>query len=72
MWQAPSHDFVGDEHAAAVTLHALRVASPHGFGVFWVDFPDQWDPKSPWRDKRVRLAASLAIDRAALNQASST
>ena len=47
----------------------LRVASPQTFGVFWVDFPDQWDPKSPWHDKRVRLAASLAIDRPALNQA---
>src|SRR5436189_4095773 len=31
--------------------------------------PDQWDPKSPWHDRRVRLAASHAIDRNALNQA---
>jgi peptide/nickel transport system substrate-binding protein len=38
-------------------------------GVFWLDFLDQWDPKSPWADRRVRLAASLAIDRNALNQA---
>ncbi|HET8576921.1 MAG TPA: ABC transporter substrate-binding protein [Methylomirabilota bacterium] len=38
-------------------------------GVFWLDFPDQWDPKSPWHDRRVRLAASLAIDRQAINQA---
>jgi peptide/nickel transport system substrate-binding protein len=38
-------------------------------GIFWLDFPDQWDPKSPWADKRVRLAASLAIDRQALNEA---
>jgi peptide/nickel transport system substrate-binding protein len=37
--------------------------------VFWLDFPDQWNPKSPWADKRVRLAASLAIDRQALNEA---
>ena len=47
----------------------LRVAAPRTFGVFWVDFPDQWNPKSPWHDQRVRLAASLAIDRQALNQA---
>ena len=33
--------------------------------------PDQWDPKSPWHDKRVRQAASLAIDRQAVNQAES-
>jgi peptide/nickel transport system substrate-binding protein len=37
--------------------------------VFWLDLPEQWDPKSPWHDKRVRQAASLAIDRQALNQA---
>ena len=23
-------------------------------GIFWLDFPDQWDPKSPWADRRVR------------------
>ncbi len=28
--------------------------------VFWLDLPEQWDPKSPWHDRRVRLAASLA------------
>ncbi len=39
-------------------------------GTFWLVFPDQWtDPKSPWADRRVRLAASLAIDRQAINQA---
>jgi peptide/nickel transport system substrate-binding protein len=32
-------------------------------------FTDQWDPKSPWHDRRVRLAANLAIDRQAINQA---
>jgi peptide/nickel transport system substrate-binding protein len=36
---------------------------------FWLYFPEQWDPKSPWHDPRVRLAASLAIDRQAINQA---
>jgi peptide/nickel transport system substrate-binding protein len=29
----------------------------------------QWDPKSPWHDRRVRLAANLAVDRQAINQA---
>jgi ABC-type transport system substrate-binding protein len=36
---------------------------------FWLVFTEQWDPKSPWADRRVRLAANLAIDRQAINQA---
>jgi peptide/nickel transport system substrate-binding protein len=35
----------------------------------WLTFTEQWDPKSPWADRRVRLAANLAIDRKALNEA---
>ncbi len=38
-------------------------------GTFWLYFPDQWDSKSPWHDRRVRLAASLALDRPTINQA---
>ena len=45
------------------------VAPKESQGTFWLDLPDQWDPKSPWHDKRVRQAASFAIDRQALNQA---
>jgi peptide/nickel transport system substrate-binding protein len=37
--------------------------------VFFIDFADQWDARSPWHDRRVRLAASLAIDRKAINDA---
>src|SRR6266568_4441463 len=40
-------------------------------GVLWVMFPEQWTPGSPWMDKRVRMAASLAIDRQAINEAES-
>src|SRR6202022_4088300 len=38
-------------------------------GVFCLYFPDQWDPKSPWHDERVRRTASLAIDRQGTNEA---
>jgi peptide/nickel transport system substrate-binding protein len=38
-------------------------------GPLWLYFPEQWDAKSPWHDERVRLAASLAIDRKSINEA---
>jgi peptide/nickel transport system substrate-binding protein len=40
-----------------------------GQATHWVYFAEQWDPKSPWHDRRVRLAANHAIDRNAMNQA---
>ena len=47
----------------------LRLMAVRSNAVFFLDFRDQWDAASPWRDARVRLAASLAIDRSALNAA---
>jgi peptide/nickel transport system substrate-binding protein len=39
-------------------------------GTQWADFgPLQWDPKSAFHDRRVRLAAALALDRKSINQA---
>jgi peptide/nickel transport system substrate-binding protein len=35
----------------------------------WIEFADQKDPKSPWADRRVRLAVSYAIDQAAISEA---
>jgi peptide/nickel transport system substrate-binding protein len=47
----------------------LRLAFSGGIGTYYLDYFDQWDPKSPWHDRRVRLAASHAIDRQALSEA---
>ncbi len=47
----------------------LKLAFSGGIGTTYIDFLDMWDPKSPWADQRVRLAASLAIDRKAISQA---
>ena len=35
----------------------------------WMVFADQLDPKSPWHDRRVRLAANLSVNRVAINNA---
>jgi len=47
----------------------LKLAFSGGIATFFLDFFDQWDPKSPWHDRRVRLAASHALDRKTLNEA---
>src|SRR5213593_297603 len=49
---------------AGLTLRPSPIVSTH-----WLAFLDQWDPKSPWADRRVRLAANHAIDRQVMNEA---
>jgi peptide/nickel transport system substrate-binding protein len=48
---------------------SLKLAFSGGIATFYVDFFDMWDARSPWADRRVRLAASLALDRKTLNEA---
>jgi peptide/nickel transport system substrate-binding protein len=52
------------QRTPGLVLKPVVIQSPQ-----WVNFLDQWDPKSPWHDRRVRLAANLAVDRKAINQA---
>jgi len=35
----------------------------------WVEFPGQWDPKSPWHDIRMRQAVGYAINREGISKA---
>ena len=44
------------------------IASKHA-SIFWIEFTEQWDVKSPWHDKRLRLAVNLALDRKRINEA---
>jgi peptide/nickel transport system substrate-binding protein len=48
----------------------LRLAFSGGIGNTALNFLEgQWDPKSPWYDRRVRLAANYAIDSQAISEA---
>ena len=35
----------------------------------WIEFPEQWDPKSPWHDIRMRQAVGYAINREGISKA---
>ncbi|HEY7542852.1 MAG TPA: ABC transporter substrate-binding protein [Methylomirabilota bacterium] len=61
--------FVGAVAEELKRTPGVRITAPLLYGMYWLDFLDQWDAKSPWHDKRVRQAASLVIDRDAINQA---
>jgi len=40
-----------------------------GSAPYYLYFPEQWDPKSPWHDPRVRLASKYALDYQTINKA---
>jgi peptide/nickel transport system substrate-binding protein len=47
----------------------LKIEATRHASIFWIEFPEQWDPKSVWADKRVRLAVNYALDRQTINEA---
>jgi peptide/nickel transport system substrate-binding protein len=40
-----------------------------GSAPYYLYFPEQWDAKSPWQDRRVRQAAKFALDYNTINKA---
>jgi len=60
---------VGVEAATIKADPKLRLARTIPPATWYVEFPEQWNPKSPWADRRVRLAANMAMDKQAINEA---
>jgi peptide/nickel transport system substrate-binding protein len=47
----------------------LQIVPSKHASINWLEFAEQWDPKSPWADKRLRLAVNYALNRQAINEA---
>jgi peptide/nickel transport system substrate-binding protein len=60
---------IGVEAATVKADPKLRLAKVIPAATWWLEFPEQWNPKSPWNDRRVRLAAAHAVDAQSINEA---
>ncbi len=64
-----AYGFLGATALEAQRDPSLKLVPTPLLSNHWINFHDQFDPKSPWHDRRVRLALNYALDRQALNQA---
>src|SRR4030095_8425582 len=73
MWRTGEADIAyaldGPDAEDIKNTPGLQIVPSKHASIFWIEFPDQWDAKSPWHDKRLRLAANLALDRKRINEA---
>ena len=58
----------GEDAAAARRDSRLQLVATRHASLSWIEFADQWDPKSPWHDRRMRQAVNYALDRTAINE----
>jgi peptide/nickel transport system substrate-binding protein len=58
----------GEDAESARRDPRLRLVATRHASLAWIEFADQWDSRSPWHDRRLRLAVNHALDRKALNE----
>jgi peptide/nickel transport system substrate-binding protein len=59
----------GPDAEAIQHTPGMQVVSSKHASIFWIEFTEQWDPKSPWHDIRLRQAVNYALDRQRINEA---
>jgi peptide/nickel transport system substrate-binding protein len=59
----------GPEGEAVKNDSRYKLVDTRHASIFWIEFPDQFEAKSPWHDKRLRQAVNYALDRKATNEA---
>jgi len=59
----------GPDAEAIQQTPGMQVVSSKHASIFWIEFTEQWDPKSPWHDIRLRQAVNFALDRQRINEA---
>jgi peptide/nickel transport system substrate-binding protein len=59
----------GELGAEVKATPGLKLEVARDGATYWMYFPEQWDPKSPWSNPKVRRAAAFALDYDAINEA---